>query len=126
MKNFLFFAVVFATLGLMQAGARAGTYSCDGLGNCSGNGASTYTDSNGTTTGVANGDGTTPATAAPGATPAPSGQINTSTDAFGHTSGTVGNQNVDVYTDAFGNTSGYVGNKAVSCYTDGFGTTTCN
>lgn len=48
----------------------------------------------------------------------------TYTDAYGNTSGRVGNQNINIHTDRNGNTTGNVGDKSVQTYKDPYGNTT--
>ncbi|MDE0736513.1 MAG: hypothetical protein OSB47_11865, partial [Pirellulaceae bacterium] len=52
------------------------------------------------------------------------GGVNTYTDDFGNTSGTVGERSYNTYQDDFGNTSGSIGNESINTYSDQFGNTT--
>ena len=51
--------------------------------------------------------------------------VNTHTNSFGTTSGTIGGRSVNVHTNSFGTTSGSIGGNSVNCHTNSFGTTSC-
>lgn len=51
--------------------------------------------------------------------------VNTYTNRYGGTSGTIGGQNVNLYTNRYGGTTGTVGGRSVSCSTS-YGVTRCN
>src|SRR5262249_698735 len=56
--------------------------------------------------------------------PALHAQSSLYTDRFGNTTGTIGNDSVNMYRDRFGNTTGTIGNDSVNTYRDRFGNTT--
>jgi len=55
-----------------------------------------------------------------------SGQsVNTYSNPYGGTSGTIGGKSVNLYTNPYGGTSGTIGGQRVNCYTS-YGVTRCN
>jgi hypothetical protein len=52
--------------------------------------------------------------------------VNTYTDRYGNTKGSIGGKYISTYSNGYGGTTGTIGNKRISTYGDGYGNTTGN
>ena len=50
--------------------------------------------------------------------------MNTYTDQYGNTTGSIGGKYISTYGDGYGGTRGTIGNKSINTYQDGYGNTT--